>query len=359
MSGQYLAGDLFNIFKKEMELCKVKGGEVAAIVTEAGSRGEYVEATWGAVRSLDAEVFQVTLPSTNRNIGQSTITKGGGGSSTALNGLGPVVNALKETDIVIDLTIEGLIHVPQRQEILNAGARILSILETPDVIERMLPREELRYRVERSADILKKTKQMHVTSKAGTDFRVDMTGARVNMQYGYTDQPGRWDNFPGGFVAAYPANDEGVEGVLVLDRGDYIFPFKKYIESPVILNFRKGYIEKVEGNNHDAWLLRNYLEECNDPKGYGVSHVGWGLDETAHWDAMLLYNREALGQDMRAYYGNFMFSNGPNPVVGRSTSCHCDIPMRNCSIYTDSTPVIIDGNIVDEGIKCKPALQQK
>lgn len=349
MTAPYSTGDLFSIFRKEMELCKVKQGEIVGIVSEAGTRSEYVQASWSAVRSLGAEVFQVTLPSTKRNYEHSVMIKGVA-ASTALHGLGPVVTALKETNMVIDLTIEGLIHAPQRTEILNAGVRILTIHEPPDVIERLFPREELRTRVERSADILKKSKHFHATSQAGTDLHVDLAGARVIMQYGYTDQPGRWDQFPGAFVVAYPANDQGTEGVLVLDRGDFIFPFKRYIESPVTLSFRKGYIHKVEGDNYDAWLLRNYLAGWNDPKGYGMSHVGWGLDEAAQWDAML-HNTESAGQHMRAYYGSFMFSNGPNPAVGRTTLCHCDMPMRNCSVQVDSNPVIVDGDIVLAEIK--------
>jgi 2,5-dihydroxypyridine 5,6-dioxygenase len=330
-----------------MELCKVKRGEIAALVTQAGTRSEYIEASWAALRALGAKVFQLVTPSASGTNELPVINKGVGRSS-ALEGLAAAVEALKKTDIVIDLTTEGLIHVPERAEILGAGARMLTITEPPEILRRMMPREDLRRRVERAAEILEGAKQMRVVSRAGTDLRIDVSGAVVVMQYGYTDQPGRWDHWPGGFIAAYPVKDSA-EGTLVLNVGDFIFPLKEYIKSPVRFKIHQGFIEDIEGDGLDAHLIRRYIESWHDPGGYGVSHVGWGLDETAQWSAMLLYDKnEIVGQDMRALYGNFMFSNGPNRYVGRVTPCHCDMPMLDCSIFLDERPIVIDGEIVDD-----------
>ncbi len=49
-----------------------------------------------------------------------------------------------------------------------------------------------------------------------------------------------------------------------------------------------------------------------------------------------------------SYYGNVLFSTGPNTEVGgtNDTPCHLDIPMRNCSLYLDDQPIVVAGKIV-------------
>ena len=57
------------------------------------------------------------------------------------------------------------------------------------------------------------------------------------------------------------------------------------------------------------------------------------------------------GNDGRSFYGNFMFSTGPNDDAGgpRDTLCHLDIPMRNCSVFLDDEPMVLAGEVIPEG----------
>jgi 2,5-dihydroxypyridine 5,6-dioxygenase len=52
--------------------------------------------------------------------------------------------------------------------------------------------------------------------------------------------------------------------------------------------------------------------------------------------------------DARAFYGNFLFSTGPNTEVGgtRKTPCHMDIALRRCDIRLDGQTVVADGEVV-------------
>jgi 2,5-dihydroxypyridine 5,6-dioxygenase len=91
------------------------------------------------------------------------------------------------------------------------------------------------------------------------------------------------------------------------------------------------------------------MEFFRDPEVYAVSHVGWGLQPRAQWTALGMFDKEAtLGQDGRAFYGNFLFSTGPNTEAGgnRNTPCHLDIPMRRCSVSLDGEPMTIDGDVI-------------
>jgi 2,5-dihydroxypyridine 5,6-dioxygenase len=89
------------------------------------------------------------------------------------------------------------------------------------------------------------------------------------------------------------------------------------------------------------------MADFDDPDAYGLSHIGWGLDERAKWAALGTDSR-GHGMELRAFYGNVLFSTGPNDLVGgpNHTSCHLDIPMRNCSLWCDDRPVIVDGDVV-------------
>jgi hypothetical protein len=60
---------------------------------------------------------------------------------------------------------------------------------------------------------------------------------------------------------------------------------------------------------------------------------------------------QSLGMDARAYYGNFLFSTGPNSEAGGSNNsqCHVDIPMAACSVSLDGEPITIDGDVRCDG----------
>ena len=55
--------------------------------------------------------------------------------------------------------------------------------------------------------------------------------------------------------------------------------------------------------------------------------------------------------DARAVNGNFLFSLGPNNEAGgsRTTACHIDIPLRNCTVALDGVAVVRDGRVVEDG----------
>ena len=108
-----------------------------------------------------------------------------------------------------------------------------------------------------------------------------------------------------------------------------------------------GYIAHIDGGS-DARQLAEIFKSYDDPEVYAISHLGWGLSHNARWDALGMHDKADIeGQDGRAFYGNFLFSTGPNVYGGgkRDTSCHIDVPMRNCSLYLDGEPIVLEGEI--------------
>ena len=338
--------DLMSLFKKEFILCKVSKGETIGLVTERESKPDYVAAAEAAAKELGASVFEVRIAvSVSDDV--PTIARGLGSTGRALGTDSIEAESLKRADMVVDLTSEGIVHAPIREEILAGGARMLTVIEPPEILERMFPREEIRTEVENAARLLESATEMKVESESGTDITFRVANSPVGAQYGYVDQPGRWDHWPSGFVHCYPV-DKSAQGKIVLDRGDILLPFKRYVEEPVVLHFEEGFLRKIEGG-FDALLIREYMESWKDPDAFATSHTGWGLDPQAQWSALALYDKfQVAAMDARSFRGNFMFSTGPNRFVGRYTQCHLDFPMRACSVFLDGIPVVEEGKIVQE-----------
>ncbi len=134
-------------------------------------------------------------------------------------------------------------------------------------------------------------------------------------EYGYADEPGRWDHWPSGFLFTWP-NEEQAEGVLVLEVGDILLPFKSYARERITLEIEQGFVTRIHGG-FEAEYLREYMKYFDDPEVYGISHIGWGLQPRAQWTAMGLHDKnDGMCMDARAFYGNFLFSTGPNTEVG-------------------------------------------
>src|SRR3979411_2816106 len=162
-------------FCEIFERCAVKSGDTAAILSETQSRALNVHLAELALLRMGARPFHVIVP-TPRN--RQVVPIRSTGASEAIQRLGPVVTALQQAGFCVDCPVEGLMHAVETPEILKAGARILVISnEHPEALERMVPDTALEKRVRAAAKMLRATKRMRVTSKAGTELDVDMVGA--------------------------------------------------------------------------------------------------------------------------------------------------------------------------------------
>ena len=333
--------NLVQLFKAELELCKVGSGETVSILSEGETRADYAQAFLVAAQELGANAMHV-------NVLPRPTSQGFAGNmgKTALAGNRSAIEALKSSDIVIDLMF--LLFSEEQLEITNSGTRMLLVLEPVEVLSRMFPNNDLRRRVEGGADLMRKSEQLHITSPSGTDIIYKLGNYPVITEYGFTDEPGRWDHWPSGFLFT-GGDDDGVDGTVVLAPGDIICAFRRYVENPVRLTVQKGFVTDIEGSGLEASLLRNYMASFNDKKAYAISHIGWGLNQTADWHHMAVADpQREIGMDALAYYGNVLFSTGPNQELGGSndTPCHLDMPLRDCSLRLDDIEIINAGKVV-------------
>ncbi len=337
---------LVSLFKAELELCKVGPGQSLSVLSEAEIRADYAQAFMVAAQELGASAFHVNVP--HRPVSQGFA---GNMGRTAVAGNRAVIDALKSSDIVIDLMF--LLFSDEQLEITQSGTRMLLVVEPVEVLTRMFPDGELRRRVEAGERRLRTARRMRITSPAGTDVTYRLGNYPVMTEYGYTDEPGRWDHWPSGFLFT-GGDDDGVDGTVVLAPGDIVCAFRRYIETPVRLNIEKGYVTEVAGDSLDAMLVRNYLASFGDRRAYAVSHIGWGLNHNADWHHMAVADRQReIGMDALAFYGNVLFSTGPNRELGgtNDTPCHLDMPLRNCTLELDGEVIVQNGEILPEDMR--------
>ncbi len=336
-------------FAEQMRRCAVGPGESAVLLCETGSRPELVETAWLALQSTGAACVRVVLP-TPPNRGPVPIRSTG--ASVAIAGHPPTVAAMCAADVVIDATVEGLLHSPELGTVLSAGTRILMISnEHPEVFERMVHDPTLAARVDRGLAMLRQARIMRVTSAAGTDLTVDLAGAFCAGSAGVADTPGSIAHWPGGLVLAFPASGT-VNGTLVLAPGDLNLTFKEYVRTPLRLDIVDDYVTSISGSGGpgpdlDADLLASYLAAFDEPDAYATSHIGWGMNQQARWDTLPLYDKSQInGTEYRAFAGNVVYSTGANETAKRFGRGHVDLPLRGCTVTLDDTPVVIDGTVI-------------
>ena len=189
------------------------------------------------------------------------------------------------------------------------------------------------------------------------DAQLDMCGAGDSASsndcvqdcvgvWGWTDRPGTLAHWPGGLVVSFP-NKSSVNGKIVFQPGDINLTFKKYFESEVIFNIENDFVTSVSGTGSDVKLMKNYLKDFGDKNAYATSHVGWGLNKKARYDALTMYDKSDLnGTELRALSGCFLYSIGANEFANRFTDGHFDLPMMECTILLDNKIVVDKGLVV-------------
>ena len=331
-------------FEAVLGRCGVQRGDTVAVLAESQTRPVLPELARLAAARLGAQVFSLVLPSVFESrlpVARST------GASPVLRQIAPVVSALAGSTLVVDCTVEGLMHAPELPAILKGGARVLYVSnEHPEALARLLPDDTIEPLVKDHVKRLRGARELRVTSPAGTDLTVSLQGAVCGGNWGYTTRPGTMTHWPGGLALAFPAAGS-VNGTLVLAEGDVNLTFKRYLDKPVTLRIESDYVTRIEGSGTDADLMRSYIAAWGDRDAYAVSHVGYGLNRLARWDSMALYDkRDFNGTELRAFAGNFLYSTGANEVAGRHTLGHFDLPLRHCTVRLDGTPVIESGQLL-------------
>ena len=228
-----------------------------------------------------------------------------------------------------------IFHVPLfskwLREVQGKGVRVQMVIDAPDDLHQLQSPPGLKEAILHAQSLYQQTKEVRVTSRAGTDLTYRCGEYPVMSQYGMADEPGRFDHWGVGLLHTFP-NEGSANGKVVFAPGDIvILPYCRYVVDPVVLEIREGHIVSIEGGV-DAALMRDWLAEGqsgeSDRDPYAVSHVGWGLNPQCRWDSLALYGDapERSRAAARSFPGNFLFSTGPEHA--RRRQAHHARPLR-------------------------------
>ena len=335
---------LAHLFRKEFELCNVKPGETIALLSDFSARRDYVGASFAAADMLGANVYEMCVNAV------PSWTKVGVETVGACKG---TIEALAAADLLVCLHIP--LFTKWMKEVRASGTRVLMVVDHPDDLEQCMAPKGLKEAVVHSGKRLEEAKSMRILNDAGTDLTVQIGEYPTMIQYGYADEPGRFDHWGGGHVHTFP-NEGSANGTVVIAPGDIIvLPYNRYVTDEIRLDIKDGHIRKISGGL-DARLMNHWLEDNRanpgDMDGHAVSHLGWGLNPQARWDNIALNGDDPDRSNgaARAFAGNFLFSTGPNSQGGgkRTTKGHYDVPMRDCSIILDNDMILDHGRFLDE-----------
>lgn len=334
------AVDVISLFHGALQSSAVKAGENVVIFCDTFSDPVVADGFLGAAKQLGARPIQLIEP-----LIEATLSRVENRATT-----NPVVlSALKQADLVVDITTGGLLYSDLRQEILSSGARILRIREPIETLRRFPFDPEVKRRSLAGAEVLRRGQRCRVQTESGSDFTILRGDRVVDVQYGAADERGRWDHWPTGMVVFAPVEDT-LEGRLIIDEGSLLFPPERYVMQPIVLEFKDGKIDSITGGT-DAILLKEYMGRSGNPNAFRMAHLGWGTDNRARWEAFSMWGSEGGGgAEARSMSGSVLLAFGENQDLGGQNAApiHVDICLRQARFEIDNRVIVDQGKIVDQ-----------
>ena len=235
--------------------------------------------------------------------------------------------------------------------VLAGGTRVLQVKANEDQLRRCFPTDDVRQRTVKGAKWLDGATEIRLASKAGSDLTMRKRGRPALTQLGISDEKGRWDSWPSGFLYCAP-EEESANGMLVLDVGDLMVMLGRYVTEPVRIEVVNGVIKRIDGGV-DAVLLQDHMEQARDPEAYIISHIGWGTDHRARWSEIAQRGTEEGAREVRSTYGNVQIAFGANYRLGgkNKTMAHEDLILRRAKFELDGKTIVDDGRIIPEEIR--------
>jgi leucyl aminopeptidase (aminopeptidase T) len=297
----------------------VRAGERCLIVTDTGQDAELVASAAAVLTALDAEVVVTTAQPAELP----------GDDPPA-----PVAAAMREADVVFELTSMFVGAGAARREACEAGARYLTV---PGLTWTTLRPagpfaadfDALGRRARELAERFDAATEFRLTSPAGTDLRGSFEGRRGRPLWGLAVEPGSYAAPPDVEVGASPVEGSG-EGVVVVD-GSVLFLGPDQLPSPVVLRFAAGTLVAVEGA--EAWRLSDALERSGDERMSNLAEVSIGLNPRSRPGGSPL--------ELEGIVGGAHVAVGNNVAYGGSVDArsHIDCVLLEATLFVDGDPL--------------------
>ena len=253
----------------------------------------------------------------------------------------PAAAAMAAADVVLCAASTSLYHTAAKAAAQRAGARgVFNAPYRADAWRTGAMTADfvaIRHRAEVLAGLWRRTREVRITSPAGTDLRAAVTG-REPMAWltGICRNPGEVSALPGGEVSLPPL--EGTtHGVVVWER---VASDLGALEAPVTITIRAGRAVAIEGGPSAA-RLRAIVASVVDADNIG--EIGIGLNPEARIGDEITEAKKAFGTvhvalgDSANEYGGLV-----------ECDVHLDGLVMSPTIEFDGVAVVVDGRHVYE-----------
>ena len=299
----------------------VKEGETVLISTDT-NKLRIAEALASAVYAVGATPIIVMIPPVKTHGAQLPE---------------PIVAAFREADVFLQPSTWSQTHTKARVEAIKAGKRGSTMCEVTEdalcvgAIEADY--EECDKLGRKLGAVLAESKEVQITSKAGTDIRGEVEGRPVQYETGLFREPGQFAAFPDSEINISPVEGTA-EGKAVIDVS--IMSVGITVYDPVTLSIKEGKVVDIQGGMA-ALKFRETLEALEDEKAFNYAEFGIGLNPCARLAAT---NLEDLGR-----LGNCHCGIGSNFAIGGKVLApnHHDAMFKDASVYFDGKLVLENG----------------
>ncbi|MFB6281474.1 MAG: aminopeptidase [Haloferacaceae archaeon] len=281
-----------------------------------------------AARGLGAEAHLLVMPQLDSHGNEPNET---------------VAAAMEASDVLLTATTHAITHTRARLAATESGTRtaILRGVTEEMMIEGGMSTdfEALRETTTAVRDVLDAAESAHVTSPAGTDVWMDLTGRSAFSLDGYYHDNYGFATLPPGESPTSPAEGTA-EGTVVID---YSMDNIGRLDEPIELAFEEGYVTGVTGGA-DADRLRAIIEDADEHAG-NMAEFAIGTNP----DARLIGN---LAEDKKLA-GTVHFAVGDNESLGGSvrSDIHLDGLVLDPTVRLDDEVVVEDGELLTDRIR--------
>ncbi|MES2680990.1 MAG: hypothetical protein V4635_13945 [Bacteroidota bacterium] len=239
--------------------------------------------------------------------------------------------------VVFCITKMSMAHTKAR---LKANANQVRYFSLPDYSENVMNSKALladfksfKPLSEKIADLLTGATNISLTTKRGTDLRMNVKGRKANAAPGFCYDDVLLASPPDAETNIAP-NEFLTNGIAVIDGS---IPCREIglLDSPIQLEIINGSVEKITGMKSE--ILGVLFDRVNDPKCRVVAEFGIGLNGLAELTGAMLEDEGALG--------TVHLGIGSNKTIGgeNEVAFHLDHVIRDATVTVDNKILMRDG----------------
>ena len=258
-----------------------------------------------------------------------------------INGQEPepeVSELMLDYDVQFYLTSKSLSHTNARRDATKKGHRIIS---APGLTYDMMKRcvdinyDELIKFHDRLRPIIANSKEIHITTKAGTDIRTAVHDTKGQSDNLLKNKSGAFGNLPTGEIDSGVVREK-TNGTIVFDGS---FPELGILKNPVKVEVVNG-IGNIIVENEEGKKMKEMLAEVGED-AFKLAELGIGTNPKAILTGNVLEDEKVKGT-VHFAFGNDLTYNGNNDVP-----VHLDGVLRNPTLKVDGKIIMKDGEFTN------------